>query len=332
MHTRLATLLLTGLLLAGLLPFASPSEQGSTVNPFAAAPAQARNGDPDQKDAFDAAKDLGTIEAWEAFLKSYPKGFYADLARAYVRKLGASSAAPRKRQPARTRSQPKPQARLTTVTAEPGTTPWRLRSFETDDGNTREMAAAVASDGVELLFYCAGKQRLTGIIRESKRGQYPKFDERIRQGLAAKGADTGEPALIPMRFSDGTVYSVSASVQEMTGDVSLAQDADGSGFRAAGNFVSDLMTGQSVSIEAPPFAATLQLKKSSKALCSVINKCGAKVARCKTYTKRKKKYKKQRKRKTNRANSPYHDSQGKLLDGYIYDKDGNVTQDNGGGE
>jgi len=40
------------------------------------------------KEAFEAAKELGTIEAWEAFLNNYPSGFHADLARAYVRRLG----------------------------------------------------------------------------------------------------------------------------------------------------------------------------------------------------------------------------------------------------
>lgn len=40
------------------------------------------------KEAFKAAKDLGTADAWEAFLASYPKGFEADLARAYLKKLG----------------------------------------------------------------------------------------------------------------------------------------------------------------------------------------------------------------------------------------------------
>ena len=41
------------------------------------------------KEAFEAAKELGTAEAWNAFLESYPSGFHADLARAYLKKLGA---------------------------------------------------------------------------------------------------------------------------------------------------------------------------------------------------------------------------------------------------
>lgn len=40
-----------------------------------------------EKEAFDAAKDLGTVQAWEAFLKSFSSGFRADLAKAYIKKL-----------------------------------------------------------------------------------------------------------------------------------------------------------------------------------------------------------------------------------------------------
>ncbi len=45
------------------------------------------------KQAFEAAKELGTVEAWDAFLSNYPAGFYADLARAYVKKLTDQPAA-----------------------------------------------------------------------------------------------------------------------------------------------------------------------------------------------------------------------------------------------
>lgn len=45
-----------------------------------------------EKDAFNAAKELGTVEAWDAFLSNYPSGFHADLARAYVKKLSGAAA------------------------------------------------------------------------------------------------------------------------------------------------------------------------------------------------------------------------------------------------
>lgn len=47
-----------------------------------------------EKDAFEAAKELGTVEAWDAFLSNYPTGFHADLARAYVKKLGEAAPTP----------------------------------------------------------------------------------------------------------------------------------------------------------------------------------------------------------------------------------------------
>lgn len=47
-----------------------------------------------EKQAFEAAKELGTVEAWDAYLSNYPTGFYADLAQAYVKKLAGQSSAP----------------------------------------------------------------------------------------------------------------------------------------------------------------------------------------------------------------------------------------------
>jgi hypothetical protein len=47
-----------------------------------------------EREAFDAAKELGTIEAWEAFLNNYPTGFRADLARAYVKRIASEPAGP----------------------------------------------------------------------------------------------------------------------------------------------------------------------------------------------------------------------------------------------
>jgi hypothetical protein len=46
------------------------------------------------KEAFEAAKELGTADAWNAFLNNYPEGFHADLARAYLKKLGGAASKP----------------------------------------------------------------------------------------------------------------------------------------------------------------------------------------------------------------------------------------------
>ena len=79
------------------LPAASTGTDAPT-----AAPATPRGeaADVSAKDAFEAAKDLGTVEGWNAFLTSYPEGFFADLARAYLNKLGGSAAVPVAPEPA----------------------------------------------------------------------------------------------------------------------------------------------------------------------------------------------------------------------------------------
>ena len=52
------------------------------------------SGSTPEKEAFESAKELGTTEAWNAFLSNFPSGFHADLARAYLKKLGETSAPP----------------------------------------------------------------------------------------------------------------------------------------------------------------------------------------------------------------------------------------------
>jgi len=55
--------------------------------------AHAQAADVSPKEAFDATRALGTAEAWDVFLARYPIGFYADLARAQLKKLDAEGRA-----------------------------------------------------------------------------------------------------------------------------------------------------------------------------------------------------------------------------------------------
>lgn len=73
------TLSLSGLVLLG----ASLSVGFATISASAAS-------DVSVNEAFKAARELGTVEAWRVFLATYPTGFHADLARAYLSKLGAA--------------------------------------------------------------------------------------------------------------------------------------------------------------------------------------------------------------------------------------------------
>ena len=62
--------------------------------PWQASSAFAQSGSVSEKEAFEAAKSLGTVEAWDAFLSNFPSGFHADLARAYVKKLTEGTQGP----------------------------------------------------------------------------------------------------------------------------------------------------------------------------------------------------------------------------------------------
>lgn len=62
--------------------------KGSSAAAASQASSSAAAGSPDKED-FESAKELGTAEAWQAFLANHPSGFYADLARAYLAKLAA---------------------------------------------------------------------------------------------------------------------------------------------------------------------------------------------------------------------------------------------------
>jgi hypothetical protein len=64
-----------------------------------AGPSPAVNPD-EVKSAFESAKELGTADAWNAFLGSYPSGFYADMARAYLKKVGDTPPEPSTPKPA----------------------------------------------------------------------------------------------------------------------------------------------------------------------------------------------------------------------------------------
>ena len=94
---------------------------------LAAAPAGAQNAtalrmtvaqnDPvSPKDAFEAAKALGTIEAWQAYVANFPRGFYADLARAYIKSLSSAPASP----PASAQSAERKPAAAAAAPAAPG--------------------------------------------------------------------------------------------------------------------------------------------------------------------------------------------------------------------
>ncbi len=73
-----------GVIAAGLV---SPAFGPAQMSDLHRGQARAETSATAEKEAFEAAKELGTAEAWNAFLANYTTGFHADLARAYLKKL-----------------------------------------------------------------------------------------------------------------------------------------------------------------------------------------------------------------------------------------------------
>jgi hypothetical protein len=231
-----------------------------------------------QRKAFESAKELGTVEAWDAFLSSYPDGFYADLARAYVKKLAESDA------PAAQEPEPEPPAsepELETVHNGPGRSDWfnTTRSFVANSKRPA-YAAIVDAGGVQLTAFCHGRGSNLRIIPGLRvTDNNPGIAARLRAGLEAAPYVTDDLASVDMTFSDGTTISgVAASKPPQNDEVTLYVDRKLP--EPDGEMLDRLMAGQEVTITAEPFIATFQLDGSRSALCSMMNKCGADVSGC----------------------------------------------------
>ncbi len=240
-----------------------------------------------QKEAFESAKELGTVEAWDAFLSSYPDGFYADLARAYVKKLAEPDAAddePEVSEPERSPSPPPAAAApppMETVHNGPGRSDW----FNTTtpfvaNSKRRAYAAIVDAGGVQLTAFCHGRGNNLRIIPGLRvTDNNPGIAERLREGLATAPAITDELASVSMTFADGTeIGGVAATTPPQNDEVTLYVDRQLP--EPDDRVIEKLMAGQEVTITAEPFMASFQLDGSRDALCSMIRKCGAKVSGC----------------------------------------------------
>ncbi|MEG6508246.1 hypothetical protein V6C03_04610 [Methyloligella sp. 2.7D] len=237
-----------------------------------------------EKEAFESAKELGTVEAWDAFLSSFPTGFRADLARAYLAKLGSAPPAklPAEPTPKEEAAAAEPEIRLSTVNPGPGTSAWVNFDFPMDEGNSSVFAASVQAPGIQFITYCNANKKLSMKLQATPHGVYPAFDTRISQGLETAigtGSDPDAGRML-LQFSNGASVATAARVEGMTGDVVLNDPANAKGFVPAGATVKNFLTENSVILSAPPFQTTLQLKGSKTAICAVLNRCGASAPDC----------------------------------------------------
>jgi len=237
-----------------------------------------------EKEAFEAAKELGTIEAWEAFLNRFPSGFRADLARAYVKRIGNETDTAK---PAQTAAAPAPAPaapasgpKLQLLNLGPGTTPWQNRNTVlATAGNQNVYAASVKGSGLELVTYCRDWNRTGGagqglfaVLREDRRGQYPDFEARIRQAMGNAQPYQGGRR-IELSFSSGKTFDqITLSGEPASGEMMVS---DAGQALSQGQAFQEILGANTMTILAPPFAATFQLTGSRAAICKVFQRCGA---------------------------------------------------------
>jgi len=229
-----------------------------------------------EKDAFESAKELGTVEAWDAFLSNYPDGFYADLARAYVKKLAEPSTSNSSVTPP-----PATAPKMETVQNGPGESEWTNTTMPfVANSSRRAYAAVVDAGGIQMTAFChegaQGPQIVPGL---RVTGSDPGILERLREGLASAPSVTNDLSSISMTFADGTTFDgVAATTPPKDNEVTLYVNRKL--LEPDDDVLEQLMAGQNVTLTAPPFSASFQLDGSRSALCSMMDKCGAKADGC----------------------------------------------------
>ena len=252
-----------------------------------------------EKEAFDIAKEIASVDGWNAFLKQFPIGFRADLARAFVKRLSGQNSP--QSSPATSgnsgttttlsntgvNSGVTPQVvkpTLPTVSRGPSTSRWSNKTQRLNvAGGKSVYTASVRVPGVELVTYCAKDNRdgglgLGALVRRN--GGYPAYTKRIRQGIAARPVFAEGPNReIEISFSNGEVVD-DAAAQPRLSDQELGVGPNAGVFGEGSTALEYFMSESEVTVALEPFKATFQLLGSRKAICAVMNRCGASVPGC----------------------------------------------------
>lgn len=227
-----------------------------------------------EKEGFKEAKEVDTIDAYEAFLKNFPNGVRADMARNRIKRLsrkGEVDAMPTG-----------PAPTMKTVDLGPGGAAWTNYNLALQGGAASAYAAGVNAKGMKLTTYCTPAKRLLMILQQTKPGSYPEYDARVAEGLSnpvGAGYDPGAGKMI-VSFPNGAEIPGAAHYEPGSGSISVTSPTNPSGFLPNEQEVQNLLTQSTVSFTAPPFKATFQLNGSKKAICEVVNRCQAVVPAC----------------------------------------------------
>lgn len=211
-----------------------------------------------EREAFGLAEVMNSPEGWSAFLKVYPQGFLAEVAKGYLAKQIVTQA-----------PTPPPIQQAQPLIIQRGSAPWYNFNYAQDEGNTSSYAAGVRSGGVEFFAWC-GSNRMVNFGLRGDGSVQPAFDNALRAAV-----DNGQPMQFTMQ--NGLKQNRPVEIYGLTGEVGFPQQVSPNS-----PILERLMADAQFSLNANPFASTFQLTKSRVALCNVINSCGAIVAACQT--------------------------------------------------
>lgn len=139
-----------------------------------------------EKEAFGIAKEIGSVDGWNAFLKEFPTGFRADLARAFLKRLQGQGSTTSSGGGGSTTVPTAPAAptnvtaaTLPTVSRGPGTSRWSNRTQRLRiAGGQSVYTASVRVPGLEMVTYCAEDKREGGFglgVLVRKKRQLPRL-------------------------------------------------------------------------------------------------------------------------------------------------------------
>ncbi|MEM9029110.1 MAG: hypothetical protein AAGC70_12150 [Pseudomonadota bacterium] len=261
----------------------------------APAPESASENAETERETFLKAREKGTVDAWQSFLSRYPTGFRADLARAYLRRLGVDAKSPSSPPSApaspplsadNAKPTPPPSTGPAKVAITAGETSWEIGQENiASDGGRIVDTASVEAGGARLLAHCSpsnGRPTLALMVRPIADGSNGDLIRRSLTQAAKAGQPIGRRGVrrISVTFNDGQTVRGASTYDSAVSDRGLQILTYGSPLDAKSQSVGRLIAGRSVTIASGPFSATFQLKGSQAALCSVLNACGVKRSDC----------------------------------------------------
>lgn len=214
-----------------------------------------------ERGAFAEAKDSQTIDGWNAYLKRFPSGFRADLARAYIRRLEEEQ-----------------------VVVEAGSASWNVdqESIASDDGRIIDVAT-VKANGAELVASCqTGARPSLSLAIRPEAGNSTVADALEAAVRDAKFLSTSKPGVkqIDVTFSDGARLRRASTYDTLGDGQGLRILSNGELLDATGAGVGRLLSERSVKVEAASFTGEFQLDGSKAAICTVLSACGVNRPDC----------------------------------------------------